>query len=154
MPRERRVKSETKEAVRGENNDRRSRFRFPIQREVRYRVLSDDRFIETGLGRTVNLSSRGVAFRIDHDLTPGSLVELSISWPVLLDDRCPVRLVTYGRILRSRGGLCACTIDKYDFRTQARVMQTSPRVDTHFQRWADNLRREDLRNRVERASAG
>lgn len=134
--------------------DRRSKSRFPIQRELRYKVLRDRRVTETGNGKTVNMGSGGVAFRLDHDLTPGVLVELSISWPVLLENSCAVRLVTYGRLLRSRGGFCACTVDKYEFRTQARVMQTLPaRTDTVFQRWADNLRRESVRSSPIRASA-
>jgi hypothetical protein len=134
--------------------ERRSKSRFPIERELRYKVLRDHRVVEVGTGKTLNLSSAGVAFRADHDLTAGALVELSISWPVLLDDKCPVRLVAFGRLLRSRSGICACTIDKYEFRTQSRVMQTLPaRTDTIFQRWADSLLRERVRGSVVQASA-
>lgn len=134
--------------------DRRSKARFPIQRELRYKVLRDRRVAEVGVGKTINLGSGGVAFRVDRDLAAGVLVELSISWPVLLDDTCPVRLVAFGRLLRSRAGVCACTIDKYEFRTQARVMQTLPaRTDGLFQRWADGLHRERARTTVVQASA-
>ncbi len=136
------------------SKDRRSKSRFPIQRELRYKVLRDRRVVEAGTGKTLNLGSAGVAFRVDHDLAPGVLVELSISWPVLLDDTCPVRLVAFGRLLRSRGGICACTIDKYEFRTQARVMQTLPaRTDTVFQRWADGLLRERVRGVVQASAS-
>jgi hypothetical protein len=134
--------------------DRRRKSRFPIQREVRYKVLRDNRVVKIGTGRTVNIGSCGAAFRLDHDLVPGCLIELSISWPVLLDNTCAVRLVTFGRLLRSRSGFCACTIDKYEFRTQARVMQTLPaRTDTVFQRWADGVRKDSLRVSLARASA-
>ncbi len=136
------------------SKDRRSKSRFPLQRELRYKVLSDQRVVEQGLGRTVNIGSGGVAFRLDHDLPPGCLVELSISWPVLLDSSCAVRLVTYGHLVRSRSGLIACTVERYDFRTQGRVMQALPaRTDSIFQRWANNLRRETLRADVPQASA-
>ena len=135
-------------------NDRRSKSRFPIQREMRYKVLKDNQVVEIGTGRTVNIGSGGAAFRLDHELVPGCLIELSISWPVLLDNTCAVRLVTYGRLLRSRGGLCACSFEKYEFRTQARVLQPVPaRTDPIFQRWADNVRKVNLRVSVAQASA-
>lgn len=144
-----------KSAIGKDPNDRRKKARFPMQRELRYKVLRDNRVVEIGTGRTVNLGSGGVAFRIDHELATGCLIELSISWPVLLDKNCAVRLVTFGRLLRSHGGVCACTVDKYEFRTQARVMQTlPPRTDSMFQRWADNQTRESLRVSAARASAG
>jgi hypothetical protein len=134
--------------------ERRSKSRFSMQRELRYKVLRDHRVIETGTSNSVNIGSGGVAFHLDHELAPGCLVELSIGWPVLLDNCCAMRLVTYGRLLRSRAGLCACSIDKYEFRTQARVMQTLPvRTDTVFQRWAETVRREKSRLSVARASA-
>ncbi len=136
------------------STERRNKSRFSMQRELRYKVLRDHRVVESGTSKSINIGSGGVAFYLDHELAPGSLVELSIGWPVLLDNSCAMRLVTYGRLLRSRAGLCACTIDKYEFRTQARVMQTlPPRTDTIFCRWAENLRREKPRLSVARASA-
>jgi PilZ domain len=134
-------------------NDRRYKSRFPIQREMRYKVLQDNQVVEIGTGRTVNVGSGGAAFRLDHELVPGCLIELSISWPVLLDNTCAVRLVTYGQLVRSRGGLCACTFEKYEFRTQARVQALPARTDTVFQRWADNVRKVNLRVSVAQASA-
>lgn len=144
-----------KRAIVEKPNDRRKKCRFPIQRELRYKVLRDNRVVEIGTGQTVNIGSGGVAFRVEHELALDCLIELSISWPVLLDKNCGVRLVTFGRLLRSSSGLCACTIDKYEFRTQARVMQTlPPRNDSFLQRWADNQRKESLRVSLVRASAG
>ena len=42
--------------------DRRSADRFPIEREVRYRVISKKFADEAGSGRTVNMSSNGVLY--------------------------------------------------------------------------------------------
>jgi hypothetical protein len=49
-----------------------------------------------------------------------ALIEFSVSWPVSLDDTCPLRLVARGRVVRSDGASAACTIDKFEFKTQSR----------------------------------
>ena len=118
--------------------DRRLKHRFALQRELRYKVLQNDRITATGTGQTVDLSSRGVGFEA-AGLKEGMLVELSISWPVLLDENCPMRLIIFGRVVRASKRDAACTIDRYEFSTQARVSQLSPsvRIDGTLRRWAD-----------------
>src|SRR5215813_10413084 len=105
-----------------DEKDRREKFRFPMQRDVRYKVLKDGATIEAGNGQTIDMGSGGVLFQVERDLAAGAFIQLSVSWPVLLDDSCPMRLVIFGRVLRSTGHQCACSIDKYEFRTQARVI--------------------------------
>src|SRR5688572_3681549 len=53
--------------------ERRSSDRFPIEREVRYRILSkrSNGEAEEGIGTTVNISSNGVLFTTDQILMPG-----------------------------------------------------------------------------------
>ena len=133
--------------------DRRTKARFPVQRELRYKVLKNNAVIETGVGRTLNLSSGGVAFYVDKELKTGTYIELSISWPVLLEASTPMRLIVFGRLLRASNRVGACTVEKYEFRTQARSLQAIPnmRVDSKLQRWADGLRRETMRTAVARA---
>src|SRR5579872_162070 len=118
--------------------DRRKKARFPMQRELRYKVLEDDTIVESGMGMTVDMASGGVGFLIEHQLLPGSFIELSISWPVLLNESCPMRLIVFGRVVRSAGKLTACTVDKYEFRTQGRALQAVAviRTDSMLQRWA------------------
>jgi PilZ domain len=103
--------------------ERRTKKRFPIHRELRYKLLENDVVTETGIGETLDLASGGVAFQIDHPLKVGTYVELSISWPVLLDDSCAMRLIVSGRVVRIWGKRSACRVEKYDFRTQARNLQ-------------------------------
>ncbi|HEY1339971.1 MAG TPA: PilZ domain-containing protein [Bryobacteraceae bacterium] len=131
-----------------EQKDRRKKFRFPINRELRYKVLDRDTIIAAGAGHTLDIGSGGVAFSADRDLQPGAFIELSISWPVLLDENCPMRLVVFGRLLRSGGRRTACSVDKYEFRTQARALATVPRNDVRLIRWADTIRKEELKLRV------
>jgi hypothetical protein len=131
-------------------SERRTKFRFPLQRELRYKLLEDDTIIASGSGETVNVSSGGVGLTVDQPLAVGAFVELSISWPVLLDASCPMRLIVFGRVVRTWENRCACTIDKYEFRTQARTMQvaTPIRTDGMLQRWAGGFRKEALKIRT------
>jgi hypothetical protein len=128
-------------------NERRNKVRFAIQREVRYKLAEDGIAVSTGSGHTINMGSGGVAFGTESQLAQGGYVELSISWPVLLDESCPMRLIVFGRVLRSTGRKAVCSIEKYEFRTQARTYQqtTTIRTDTMLQRWADGIRKENLR---------
>jgi hypothetical protein len=127
--------------------ERRKKARFPMNRDVRYKVLEGDTIVEFGMGTTLDMGSGGVAFLTEHQLLVGSFIELSISWPVLLEDSCPMRLIVFGRVVRSSGRLTACTVDKYEFRTQARVVrELAPvRNDSMLQRWADNIRKEGMK---------
>ncbi len=98
-------------------SDRRTAVRFPIEQEVRYKVFNRNT-IEVGSGRTVNMSSNGVLFTTERVLAPGERVELAVAWPAHLDNRCALKLVTSGRIVRAESGKAAVAIERYEFRTQ------------------------------------
>jgi hypothetical protein len=110
-----------KMSVDKEKDDRRSADRFPIEREVRYRVLSRKSSTEgeSGVGVTVNMSSNGVLFTTDRYLLPGRRLEVSISWPAQLNSKIALKLVARGRVVRSEEGKAAIEIHQYEFRTQA-----------------------------------
>ena len=115
-----------------------------MEREIRYRVLEQDRIIAVGSGKTINLSSNGVAFVTDQDLPPGAFIELSIAWPALLENRCPLQLIGFGRVLRSAHGTVASTMEQYEFRTLARAVPDgawSARSDLRLRRWAEAVAR-------------
>jgi hypothetical protein len=101
--------------------DRRHADRFPIEREVRYRVLNKRSGEETGDGKTVNISSSGVLFSVDHMLLPGRRMELAISWPAQLNNKCALKLVARGRVVRFEGGRAAIEIQQYEFRTHSSI---------------------------------
>jgi len=100
-------------------SDRRQSDRFAIERDVRFRVLNKRSGEETGEGKTLNISSSGVSFTSQNMLLPGRRVELSISWPVQLNDLVPLKLVARGRVVRFEEGQAAIEIQQYEFRTQA-----------------------------------
>ncbi len=99
--------------------DRRQSDRFPIEREVRYRVLSKRTGEDAGDGKTLNISSSGVLFTSEHVLLPGRRLELSISWPAQLNNKCALKLVARGRVVRFEDGRTAMEIQQYEFRTQS-----------------------------------
>ncbi len=100
--------------------DRRRSSRFPIEREVRYKTLNQRSEVLAGLGKTLNISSSGVLFTSDHDMPIGTRLEVSISWPAQLNDRCMLNLVARGRVARNKLGQVAVQIQQYEFRTQSR----------------------------------
>jgi hypothetical protein len=125
-------------------SDRRGKSRFKIRRELRYKLLREGEVIEAGTGFTVDIGSGGVAFRSGRAFRVGEYVELSISWPVLLAESCPMQLSVLGKVLRSDGQRSVCSVDKYEFRTQARLSRNVSPVsaDAVLQRWAESGRRE------------
>src|SRR5258708_34308084 len=92
--------------------DRRQSHRFPIEREVRYRVLNKRSGEETGGGMTINISSSGVFFSAEHILLPGRRLELSINWPAQLNNKCALKLVARGRGVRFQEGRAAIEIQQ------------------------------------------
>ena len=98
--------------------ERRIKRRFQIEQEVRYKMLYGQRIAETGTGKTRNISSGGLWFSTENILTAGMPVELSMTWPVLLNDSCPMKLMIYGCVVRSTDKGAAVAIERYEFRTQ------------------------------------
>jgi hypothetical protein len=127
--------------------DRREKRRFEITRPLRYRMALGGLVVAQGEGQTINMGSRGIAFQIEQPLAAGGYVELSISWPALLNQSCPMRLIVFGRVLRCKDGQAACTVDRYEFRTQSRSFQVAQATgnDAVMQRYAEVSREDGLK---------
>ena len=106
--------------LRNSERERRNKRRFQIEQDVRYKMLYGQRIAETGNGKTMNISSGGVWFTTESMLTAGMPVEISMTWPVLLNDNCPMKLMIYGCVVRSNEKGAAVAIERYEFRTQGR----------------------------------
>ncbi len=105
--------------------ERRVAERFPMERQVRYKVAGRKGACQEGVGTTINMSSRGVLFTTGGPVAPGRRIEVSISWPAQLNENCALRLVAHGRVARSEGNAAAVEIGRYEFRTQ-RVQRPIP----------------------------
>ncbi len=115
-------------AMTSSDRERRTKRRFQIEQEVRYKMLYGQRIAETGVGKTQNISSGGVWFSTENMLTTGMPVELSMTWPVLLNDSCPMKLMIYGCVVRSNERGAAVAIERYEFRTQGRGLPHGPPI--------------------------
>lgn len=89
-----------------------------IQQDVRYRILNKKDGDVEAEGKTLNMSSSGVLFTTGHMMLPGRRVELSIDWPAQLDNKCPLKLVARGRVVRFENGTAAIEILQHEFRTR------------------------------------
>jgi PilZ domain len=96
--------------------DRRKSKRWPIEREVRYKVVGGQRGFY-GSGKTINMSSGGVLFTIEYALSNKQLIELAVSWPVKLNGAISLQLVALGRVVRAEETQAAITIERYEFKT-------------------------------------
>ena len=101
--------------------ERRASDRFPMDRDIRYRVINRKTGEDAGGGKTVNMSSGGVLFHTEDHLLPGRRLEMTISWPAQLNNTCPLKLVARGRIVRVEHGSAAVEIQQYEFRTQGKA---------------------------------
>src|SRR5713226_7375340 len=105
--------------------EQRATDRFPIENDVLYKMLAARKMLEarhiaqTGYGRTLNISSRGILFKAEAELPVGQRVELAVDWPAKLNEHCGLKLVALGKIVRSSADAAAIQIEEYDFRTRA-----------------------------------
>ena len=101
-----------------EISDRRISNRYPLECAVTTRNYGK-RSLQSGSGRgtTVNMSSRGLLLKTDQELQPGQRVEASIAWPIMLNERCSLKMNVFGRVVRVEDGLAAIEILKYQFKT-------------------------------------
>ena len=94
--------------------EHRSRRRYEMALEVRCEAADSGEFF---IGKTCDLSSRGVRFQIDKAFLPGKMLQLRIRWPFLLADVCPLQLVILGRVIRSDQSGTVITVARHEFRT-------------------------------------
>jgi hypothetical protein len=112
------------------HQDRRDDRRYPIALELHYKVIARSRIQLNGGGRTLNMSSGGVLFGGDQKLPAGAFVELSIHWPVLLQNTCPLTLLIVGRIVRCEDNTVAVKTSRYEFVTRPARAQDVGAVKT------------------------
>ena len=89
-----------------------------IEQDVQWRVLNKKEGDLEARGKTINMSSSGVLFTTEEILLPGRRVEVSINWPAQLDQKCALKLVARGRVVRFERGTAAIEIMQHEFRTR------------------------------------
>jgi len=106
--------------------ERRFNRRYPIALDVQWTVIWRRRIVDKGTGTTVDLSSGGILFCPGKPLPEGHQVNLSIRWPVFVQDYPPIQLAVSGVIVRSAQNNAAIRMIQHEFRTVARVIDRLP----------------------------
>src|ERR1700722_2087419 len=111
--------------------ERRGSKRFPIEQEVSYRVLDHKAIVpESGVGRTFDISSKGILFATEQRLRSGKRIELSVNWPAVLEGGCLLKFVAVGRIVRVEDARASITNEQYEFRTRRAKDTATIALDT------------------------
>ena len=103
--------------------EERSNPRYAINLDVQYKLIKAGKVDLSGQGHTLNMSSGGILFEISDALQAGKIsvhrgtVVLEVKWPYLLDDRCPLKLVARGRVVRREADRFAIRIESHEFHT-------------------------------------
>jgi len=113
------IGTEVNSAPTGGHLERRGTSRFPLQEDVRYKIIQSKTHQMSGSGSTLNIGSGGILFTTEERLPLGKTVELSVNWPARLDGTCPLQFVAVGRVVRSDPHRAALRIEKYEFRTRS-----------------------------------
>ena len=98
--------------------DRRGSRRYPLRRQLHYRLLNRRHVTLAGVGETLNMSSSGILFTAEGSLPEGQPVEVSVNWPAQISESCALKLVAMGRIIRSDPRRSVIRIERYQFRTR------------------------------------
>jgi hypothetical protein len=96
-----------------------SNWPYPFTADSDYRLLSAGDASIRGHGQIKAMSGTSVWFESDKALRVGVLVELGVTWPVLLDNKIPLRLVIHGRTVSTDGKSVEVAILRHEFRTRA-----------------------------------
>ena len=94
------------------------------RRRKRFRLIAQAQYSVAGIeARAVirNISSGGILLKTDDILRVGQRIQVFVDWPVLLENRCPLRLVIHGIVLRSDLSGTAVGLTKYDFRIRPKA---------------------------------
>lgn len=121
------------------HGDRRRDRRYTISMELRYKVTRGKQVLEMGTGRTLDISSGGIAFTTDQPLPVGMMAELWVNWPVPLNGQ-PLRLVVLGRIVRNGRRGTAIQSVRHEFRMAGGLQMVAPTHDAVVDRPLYQLR--------------
>lgn len=103
--------------------DRRAKIRYPIECEVEFRISRGRAPALVGKGQTINISSEGLLFHTPQILSRGSGIEITLQWPVTLDDHIPLTLRIKGSIVRSESDRAVAQINSHEFRLGPRKLK-------------------------------
>jgi len=102
----------TRDKIQG---DRRLQRRYPLELDVEFRIVDDDKVVSTGTGKTENMSSGGILFHPAEGVPNGPQVEIAVRWPAVLGNAPFLELRIFGRLMRNDGQGIAVRMSRYHF---------------------------------------
>jgi hypothetical protein len=106
--------------------ERRSGIRIPIECPGRYEMKSRPR--QSGVGRTIDMSSSGVSFTTESPLPVDRKITLHITWPARLENDRIIELRAIGTVTRAEGRKAALKFETMDFLQDPKQVSTRRRV--------------------------
>jgi len=101
--------------------ERRLKYRYPIDLRIKYSRSPSSKHVP---GIVRDISSGGVYFVSSEVLTPGTVIQLLIDWPISLHGSCAIQLKAQGRVLRSDAVGTAISFVRHGFLTRkAQVLE-------------------------------
>jgi hypothetical protein len=110
-----------KKGPHSEKPNRRQAVRFPMACKVSFKIRSGKRKPQLITGEMIEMSSTGFVLVADASLSSGTPLEVTIPWPVLLNNECLLNLVLQATVVRCDKGIIACKIEHREFRTRGRT---------------------------------
>ena len=95
--------------------NRRSQVRYPIHCNLRFTAEVENGVAVAGVGRTLNISSRGMLLHTRSRLKPEGRISAEVDWPAAPGERAPLALLILGRVLRCDGSSVALRIVRHEF---------------------------------------
>lgn len=96
---------------------RRRNRRFALTLGIRY---ADRNAAETGVGRTIDMSSSGMRFVAERPLRLGVVLDIALDWPVALDGAVPLQFVAKAVVVRIDNCEAAVKLVEHEFKTRPR----------------------------------
>jgi hypothetical protein len=87
---------------------------------MEFRIVQGQEVVQSGTGRTLNLSNTGILFESGETLPVGAEVEISVAWPARLDNAIALNFCVSGHVSRSADCRHAVRILEHDFRLRGR----------------------------------
>jgi hypothetical protein len=102
---------------------------YPVKIEVHYRFWAGSRLLNTGMGRTVDISNSVILFESEDALPLGRRINLTIPWPARGNPEVRLALHVLGRTVRGLGNRTTVEIIRCGFRARASRTQTDRATD-------------------------
>jgi hypothetical protein len=91
--------------------------RYPMSLAIKY-VIDSPESARTGVGETVWMNSRQMAFLAKEPAGVGDKLMMRIEWPVLLRGEVPLQLIVSAEIVQLVGPLSIARLSRHEFRTR------------------------------------